>query len=541
MKRKKVFIIIVLMILFVPFIAYADTWLDKEEYRDISWFNESSYSTTNEYTIDTKEKLAGLLYLVNEKDYTFANKTINIIGQEPCYYCSHPNAHCAINMTAHEWIPLKSSFSGIFNGGRINNSDTGNFIQLKNINNKNNFTESGTCESNNTLRNNFPCNIVLYEGWYSFQSNISGNGSISFESNDNNIDTENNIEIVSGYITINVHPDAGYYLDDLEIVGKSNNDILVSRVDTNKYLYESPPEEIIVNVTFKKKSETKCVVISGNGKKIGDEVACGSEHFYVISNKNGKIKMMAKYNLNTGVAIYKDKLPEGKTCSEYAQSKGGIEKSDEFYNAPGYCFYTKMLPNLRIIQDEEAKSAHWDADLNYLYPQVGDIYLNYNYAVLHENPIDNSKFYDFDLGVDFNNFSGSMNDLVKPLYQYKERLNNITELEIENIEMLSISELNDILDNLSNKRIPLIEWGEEVEVFQSVGNYTTEIHFGDLKPFIPEKYKWLYSTTYWNSTVFESTAPYTYLNRYFVFTAEQGKLCGAGFQACAPTTTLGCG
>ena len=35
MKRKKVFIIIVLMILFVPFIAYADTWLDKEEYRDI--------------------------------------------------------------------------------------------------------------------------------------------------------------------------------------------------------------------------------------------------------------------------------------------------------------------------------------------------------------------------------------------------------------------------------------------------------------------------------------------------------------------------
>ena len=60
-----------------------------------------------------------------------------------------------------------------------------------------------------------------------------------------------------------------------------------------------------------------------------------------------------------------------------------------------------------------------------------------------------------------------------------------------------------------------------------------------MKEYIPDAYKWLYSTTYWNRTVFSSTT--TYGGFYHVFVAEQGKLCGAGFEFCAPTTTLGCG
>ncbi|MGN1371076.1 MAG: hypothetical protein ACI4XM_02190 [Candidatus Coprovivens sp.] len=40
-----------------------------------------------------------------------------------------------------------------------------------------------------------------------------------------------------------------------------------------------------------------CQVISGNGFKIGDEIACGSEHFYVMSNDGTYVKMLAKYNL----------------------------------------------------------------------------------------------------------------------------------------------------------------------------------------------------------------------------------------------------
>lgn len=42
-----------------------------------------------------------------------------------------------------------------------------------------------------------------------------------------------------------------------------------------------------------------CTIISGTGKNIGDEIACGSEHFYVVSNDGTNVKMLGKYNLLT--------------------------------------------------------------------------------------------------------------------------------------------------------------------------------------------------------------------------------------------------
>lgn len=48
----------------------------------------------------------------------------------------------------------------------------------------------------------------------------------------------------------------------------------------------------------------KCVAVSGDGKNVGDEVACGSEHFYVMSNDGTNIKMLAKYNLKTNLNMY---------------------------------------------------------------------------------------------------------------------------------------------------------------------------------------------------------------------------------------------
>ena len=44
----------------------------------------------------------------------------------------------------------------------------------------------------------------------------------------------------------------------------------------------------------------KCTVVTGSGKNIGDEIACGTEHFYVISNDGENVKMLAKYNLLVG-------------------------------------------------------------------------------------------------------------------------------------------------------------------------------------------------------------------------------------------------
>ena len=367
-----------------------------------------------------------------------------------------------------------------------------------------------------------------------------------------------------------------------------------------------------------------CKVVSGNGKDIGSEIACGSEHFYIIDSNEDEIKMLAKYNLYTGVTIYKDKIEkeEGDTrsdsqyCSDLAASKGGTVKSDDFYNAPGYCFYTIKnkkeyiinleLPyengetrsdeeicreyvqskngeyiqssmagnpmirkvscqykitndNYNLLQNEEAKSAHWDMDLNYLYPQVGDVYMEHvgagaYYEMYYEDGIskndsplqEESAFYDFNINLDhlsddIVNYvidGGNTKGITKPLFTYKYLLGQMG-YTINNISLLSISELDEIINKISNKRLPLKEWELNYDVTQNQNRFNLEIQFGNLKPFIPNNYSWLYSTTYWNSTVFEEEN--TFYHTYFVFTAEQGKLCGAGFTTCAPETTLGCG
>ena len=381
-------------------------------------------------------------------------------------------------------------------------------------------------------------------------------------------------------------------------------------------------------IPFEVNAKEYCKVVDGDGKSIGSEIACGTEHFYVIDSNDDEVKMLAKYNLYTGVSIYKEKLKEGQTCYDVASSKGGTVKSDAFYNEPGYCYYavnninitmnnnspysivvpaeinniddakqycyeevTKIenayltnvynyggstsflcsyvVINNKVLQNENAKSAHWDENLNYLYPQIGDVYITpstYNIYIgnsihtediysISSNPVQNgSAFYDYMIPMDkiFNNTYFAYNQIntnVWPsLYLYRENLKKMN-IDINNISQLSLSELNQIIKEISNKELPLQEWGANLEIIQgkyTTGNgatYGTEIHFGDLKPYIPDKYSWLYSTTYWNSSVYHLYsfnvigAP----KYYFVFTAEQSKLCGAGFAFCAPQTSLGCG
>lgn len=57
----------------------------------------------------------------------------------------------------------------------------------------------------------------------------------------------------------------------------------------------------------------KCTVISGTGSNIGDEIACGTEHFYVIENDGTNIKMLAKYNLYVGANYDKITFDINKT------------------------------------------------------------------------------------------------------------------------------------------------------------------------------------------------------------------------------------
>ena len=46
-----------------------------------------------------------------------------------------------------------------------------------------------------------------------------------------------------------------------------------------------------------------CKVVSGDGKSVGTELKCGTEHFYIVENENNTIRMLAKYNLLVGDKI----------------------------------------------------------------------------------------------------------------------------------------------------------------------------------------------------------------------------------------------
>ena len=55
-------------------------------------------------------------------------------------------------------------------------------------------------------------------------------------------------------------------------------------------------------------AKDSCKIVSGNGKDIGSEIACGSEHFYILSRDDNETRMLAKYNLYTGYMIERVKI-----------------------------------------------------------------------------------------------------------------------------------------------------------------------------------------------------------------------------------------
>ena len=77
----------------------------------------------------------------------------------------------------------------------------------------------------------------------------------------------------------------------------------------------------------------KCNVISGTGKNIGDEIACGTEHFYVVSNDGVTVKLLSKYNLLAGMTYEKVEVEnkEYSTPQEFYNQKAIKEKLEQGY------------------------------------------------------------------------------------------------------------------------------------------------------------------------------------------------------------------
>jgi len=122
-----------------------------------------------------------------------------------------------------------------------------------------------------------------------YYSTLDTKGKILYDSTGQEL-TDFDISFENGKIacdTIIINPDGSVYITDC-------------MVTEDKYIKEKDNTENYEYGTLKK----KCSVVSGTGTAVGDEIACESEHFYVVSNDGINIQMLAKYNLDVGQYAY---------------------------------------------------------------------------------------------------------------------------------------------------------------------------------------------------------------------------------------------
>ena len=318
----------------------------------------------------------------------------------------------------------------------------------------------------------------------------------------------------------------------------------------------------ILIIPFSISAKNYCKIISGNGKDIGSEIACGTEHFYVLSSDKNQTRMIAKYNLYTGYIINKIKidLSEGYSstfafCDAKAEEMVGINKpyqgadTVEWYDPENYCYIQTEIKTDKMLQSDKAIGAHVDTNGKYLYPQVGDNYIatsNFLYDEYQPDVRESDenveysfdKFHDFKISVDNETRLGSK------LLAYQQSLSEMG-FQIDNIDLLSLSEIDKIIKNNTNKELPLTEWGESYASLNPVPAgggatlYFVEAPMGNIKEYVPNNLKWLYSTTYWNKTIIiDNASAYGF---FVIFVGSMGKICGAGTGYCGHETTLGCG
>lgn len=117
--------------------------------------------------------------------------------------------------------------------------------------------------------------------------------------------------------------------------GKSkSNNVIINNNKTDNQILECKYN--LVGIDNKKKRVAK--VLSGDGTKLGDEIAIGDQEFYVISNENSQVKMLAKYNLMVG-----NKCTTSSSCSVIADSTGLQDSTMKGYDKNGY-------PYLGVVQ-----------------------------------------------------------------------------------------------------------------------------------------------------------------------------------------------
>ena len=270
-----------------------------------------------------------------------------------------------------------------------------------------------------------------------------------------------------------------------------------------------------------------CELISGTGQNIGDEVACGTERFYILNNDGEYLKMLAKYNLYVGSNYDYILFDEPFTSydeminylSENYSEYDGIYSADSSGESYiGAFLYHNIVTDV-VSQSQLAIGAHGSVSGSPEFPEYGVVNLrNGGFSLNYVDSYGDGYFYDFDLD----------GNLAFYVNQYKLFLQS-NNIDVSDINLLTLKEIDELVQKLSNKTLPLTQWMDNA----SFGSLSDWYVIGSLVDYIPEKYSWLYSTTYWTRT---GTRPYE-SNGYTFFVDTLGDLCAAG--SCAEAVGAG--
>ena len=323
-------------------------------------------------------------------------------------------------------------------------------------------------------------------------------------------------------------------------------------------------------------AKEKCTVVSGNKTDIGSEIACGSEHFYIVDSNEKEVKMLDKYNLDVGISVHKEKIEKASDdtrtdedyCNDLAIEKGGQAGASV---AEGYCFYFTYADFSNVKQREDAKSAHVDENEEYLFPQIGNVYPslyfsaysptfdpgfvldfkipkligNTNSSVSYEDVLrlfKDSKYDNYFADLEpnlveevenqYNSYSvvnapsKYMNELGASLYYYK---NNMSDYNINDVTLLTLEDLN----NIATKRGKSLSYQEMYEAVGQLGLDGSPFKkLASLKEHVDVEDSWLYDRSYWLKTAYNyeesiNSSNYQLTPFGLLFVNNLGDICGA--------------
>ena len=307
---------------------------------------------------------------------------------------------------------------------------------------------------------------------------------------------------------------------------------------------------------------------------IGDAFCIGSECFNVVKNENGNIRALAKYNLYVGSNYNKVVLDINKIYIKTAvESNGASGESTYFFEneqlSNEEAWRMKIVEKYNIeIGPEEYPYFNGETIIKGTeYEENGTTYINSTlkfypdekittstngYAL--QNPLargvtgeKGNANYPIYATVKFDPFSsinpreiykkGYVNVNLKEnakesqyLTDYQSKLENIGDYKVSNVDLLNITDIDNLVYSIKGSKLPLTEWYNQAlnqEPQQDeIGKYS---QLGSIKSILSDDYSWLWNTSYWLMTLSddaENIADVSYYQNatmYFISTA--GDIC----------------